>query len=181
MNILTKILPIILISIVFYLFIYNVYPKYQDVLSAVKKINELKNQEKEIDLNIKLIQSLNQNQNIQQLLNNKTLLNAWLPLRPNIEEIIYFIAFNFQNLGLNLGSIDFKIEEENLKFNENVLPVGVLVISLNGNFADRANEVIKLIESSARILKIKSVKLNKAGKADIEVESYYLLKNFEKQ
>lgn len=174
MSILIKIIPVILISIIFYLLIYDVYPKYQDVLSVVKKINELKNQEKEVDLNIKLVQSLNQNQNIQELLKNRNLLNSWLPLRPNVEEIIYFIALNFQNLGLNLENINFGVKEESLSLNENVLPLGVVVVSISGNFADRVNEILKLFESSTRILKVKKVTLNKSGKVNIEVEGYYI-------
>ncbi len=174
MSILSKIIPIILVVVIFYLFAYNIYPKYQNILTAIKKMNELKNKEKELDLNLELIQSLSQNPNIQQLLNNRSLLNAWLPLKPNIEEVIYFFHLNMRNLGLSLDSFNFGVSNEKISFNENVLPVQTITFSFSGNFGNQFDKVIDLIESYVRILNIQNISLSKNGNMNIEVEGYYL-------
>jgi CHASE3 domain sensor protein len=67
MSIFLKLLPIILISIIFYLLIYNLYPKYQELISLTKKLNELQNKEKELNALGKINSNLSQNPNIQQL------------------------------------------------------------------------------------------------------------------
>jgi hypothetical protein len=175
MSILPKLIPIILLSIIFYLFIYDLYPKYQEILKTAQRLNELKNQEKELDLNLQLVQNIKQNPNIQELLKNKNLLNAWLPLKPNVEEALYFFYLSFQKLGFNLlDSININISESALSLNANVLPVSSIQISLSGSFGNQIKEVIKLIESSTRILKIKKLNVNKDGKVNMEVEGYYL-------
>jgi hypothetical protein len=139
-----------------------------------KQINQLKNTEKELDLNIKLFQSLNQNPNIQQLLNSRKLLNAWLPLEPEIEELIFFLYQSMQSIGVNISGINFSISDKNKIFNSNVLPVIPVTVSFNAFLSDKIFDVIKAIESSTRILVIKNIKLDKEWNASIEVESYYL-------
>lgn len=174
MSIIIRTLPLILISIIFYVFVYNLYPQYKSVLDLTKRINELKNIEKELDLNLKLFQSLNQSPNIKQLLSNKKLLNAWLPLKPNVEEIVFFLDQTTQNLGLKLNSINFSVKEKGQSFNSNILPIIPVNVSFNGFFGDKILDLIKSIESSTRILIIKNINLEKDGKVNIEVESYYL-------
>lgn len=177
MNILFKILPVILISLVFYLLIYNLYPKYQETLSLVKKLNELKNKEKEINALEKLIKVLNQNANLQQILSQKETLNIWLPAEPKIEEIIFSLNGLYQSLNLNFPGTDFSFEEKPKSFHKDILPVKIinfqLLVNLNPN---QITPFIDGIEKNTRLMRIKKIILKSTEKAAIDVESYYLPK-----
>lgn len=175
MNILIKILPVILISIVFYLLIYNLYPKYQETITLVKKLNELQNKEKEIKALERLIQNLNQNVNLQQLLKQKEVLNVWLPDQPKIEEIIYSLSSSYQALGLNFEGTDFEILKEPKSFNPNILPIKVINFKLKAQLTpDKINSFLDFLEKNTRLMKIKKVFLSPSEDPEIEVESYYL-------
>lgn len=179
MNILIKILPVILISIIFYLLVYNLYPKYQETITLVKKLNELQNKEKEIKALEKSIQDLNQNINLKQLINQRDVLNIWLPEQPKIEDIIYSLNFIYQTLGFNFNGTDFVISKEPKSFNSNFLPLGVINFKLSIKISsDKINTFLDLLEKNTRLMKIKRIFLSPTETSEVEVETYYLPKSF---
>lgn len=175
MNILLKLLPIILISIIFYLLIYNLYPKYQQTIDLVKKLNELKNKESEINALEKLNSSLNQNPNIRQLLNNKEVLNFWIPEKPNIEELVASLNSIYQANNIIFKGTEFQILEEPRILNPNILPLKVINFNLRAKL-DNSNlmNFLKGIEQNVRLMVIKKAKLSATDDSELTVESYFL-------
>ncbi len=174
MNILVKLLPVILISIIFYILVYKIYPSYQETIELVKKLNELNNKEKELKLTEKLIQSLEQNANIQQLIANKETLNLWLPSEPKIEELIYSLNGIYKSLGYNFEGAEITIKEEKESFQKNILPIGVIDLKFSVNLSPQSLiEFINNIEKNVRLMKIKKAVLSPKG-SSFDVESYYL-------
>lgn len=182
MNLLIKILPVILISIIFYILVYNLYPKYQETIALVKKLNELQNKEKEIQALERLIQGLNQNVNLQQLVSQKEILNVWLPDQPKIEEIIYSLSNSYQALGLNFEGTDFTFLKEPQSFNTNMLPIKVINFKFKAQLtSDKINGFFDFLEKNTRLMRIKKVFLSPSEASEIEVESYYLPKQIDEK
>ena len=175
MNIIIKLLPIILISLIFYVLTNNLYPKYQETIGLVKKLNELKNKEKDLKDLENLIQSLNQNPNIQQLISQKDSLNIWLPKDPKIEEIINSLNALHQSLGIIFKGVDLTISNETKSFNENILPFKVINFRISTNLSeDKIIPFVEFLEKNARLMLIKKAVFYDSGLADLNVESYYL-------
>ncbi len=175
MRIFLKIIPVILISIIFYILIYNLYPKYNETIGLVKRLNELKNKEQEIKSLEKLVKTLSSNANIQQLLSQKETLNIWLPRKPKIEELIYSLSGLYQSLGLDFTGTNFSLEQQPKSFNPNILPVGIINFQLSVNLSsEKIVPFIDGLEKNTRLMKIKKVFLNSEGKSMFDVESYYL-------
>jgi hypothetical protein len=175
MNILIRLLPIILISIIFYLLIYNLYPRYQQTIDLVKKLNELQNREKEINALEALRNSLAQNPNVQQLLANKEILNLWLSDQPKIEELIASLNGIYQANNLVFKGTEFKILEEPKVLNPNVLPLKVISFSLQAKL-DNYNlmNFLNSLEKNVRIMVIKKAKLSATENSELEVENYFI-------
>jgi hypothetical protein len=175
MNIIIKLLPIILIFVIFYLLIYNLYPQYKELINLAKKLNELQNKEKEINALEKLIQSFSQNPNIQQLITNKETLNLWLPQKPEIESILAYLVGIYQINNLTFKGTDFKLIEESKIYNSNVLPLKIISYNLEAKL-DNTNLIsfIDALEKNTRLMVIKKADLDSKGEARFEVESYYL-------
>jgi len=175
MSIILRVLPIILISIIFYLLIYNLYPKYQELISLAKKFNELQNKEKEISDLEKLIQATEQNPNIQQLINNKEVLNIWLPQEPKTENILAFLNGIYQLNNFIFRGMDFRVTGESRVYNQNVLPVKIISYDLNVNLNNNnLMSFIDEIEKNARLTTIKKADIASNGASSFAVESYYL-------
>jgi Tfp pilus assembly protein PilO len=175
MNLVIKLLPIILITVVFYVLIYDLYPKYQGVMDLIKKLNEFHNKEVELDTLQKLIQSISQNPNVQQLINNKDVLDIWLPQEPKIEEVYGSLVGIYQLINLPFKEAEIKISPDPKFFNDNVLPVKVINISLSANLNN--NNLISFIdgiERNARLMVIKKANISSEDVSKFEVESYYL-------
>jgi hypothetical protein len=179
MSIFLKLLPIILISIIFYFLIYNLYPKYQELISLTKKLNELQNKEKELNALLKLMQALSQNPNIQQLVANKEVLDLWLPQEPKIEDILASLVGIYSLNNLVFKGTDFNILEEPKVYNANILPVKVINFSLEAEL-DNSNMLsfIESLEKSVRLMTIKKAKISSDKKSQIEVEAYYLSEKY---
>jgi len=176
MNIFFKILPIILISAIFYLLLYDLYPKYQELIILTKKLNELQNKEKEINALEKLIQTFSQNANIQQLNNNKDILSLWLPQEPKIENILASLIGIYTVNNLVFKGTDFTISEESKVYNQNVLPIKIISYNLSAEL-DNNNLInfIETIEKNTRLMTIKKAKISPPGTAsNFVVESYFL-------
>jgi len=175
MNILIRLLPIILISIIFYFLIYNLYPRYQQTIDLVQKLNELQNKEKAIDALEKLRNSLAQNPNVQQLLANKEILNLWLPDQPKIEELIASLNGIYQANNLVFKGTQFEILKEPKVLNPNVLPLKVINFSLQAKL-DNYNlmNFLNSLEKNVRIMVIKKAKLSATEGSSFEVESYFI-------
>lgn len=182
MNILLKILPVILISIIFYLLIYSLYPKFQETIALVKKLNELQNKQKELNTIEKLIQNLNQNANLQQLLNQKDVLNVWLPEEAKIEELIYTLNIFYQNLGLVFSGANFDMPKDPKSFNPNLSPLKVINFTVPVKLTyDKISSSIDFFEKNTRLMQIKKVFLSAGGDASFQVESYYLPKSLDEK
>jgi Tfp pilus assembly protein PilO len=181
MSIFFKLLPIILLSLIFYILVYNLYPKYQELISLAKKLNELRNKEKELNALLKLIQALSQNPNIQQLISNKEVLNLWLPQEPKIEEILAFLVSIYQMNNLVFKGTNLSLPKEPKSYNPNVLPVKVINFSLEAEL-DNSNllSFIEALEKSSRLMVIKKAGISSDKKSQIEVETYYLSEKSEK-
>ncbi|GIW67147.1 MAG: hypothetical protein KatS3mg096_015 [Candidatus Parcubacteria bacterium] len=174
MNIFLKLLPIILISIIFYLLIYTLYPQYQKTLSLTKKLNELQNKEKELIALEKLITALSQNANIQQLIANQETLNLWLPQQPKIEEILASLNGIYQTNNLIFRGANINIAEEPKQMNPDVLPVRVINISFSAPLnSGNLISFIEGIEKNVRLMQIKQASLSPES-SEFKVESYYL-------
>jgi hypothetical protein len=175
MNVILRLLPIILLSIIFYLLIYDLYPKYQELINLTKKLNELQNKEREINALLKLIQAIFQNPNIQQLISNKEILDLWLPQEPKIEDILASLFGIYSLNNLVFKGTDFNILEEPKVYNQNVLPVKVINFSLEAGL-NNSNMIsfIESLEKNVRLMTIKKAKISSTEASDFEVESYYL-------
>lgn len=175
MSILTKLLPVILISIIFYLLFYNLYPKYQETLRLVQKLNELKNKEKEINAMEKLIQTFSQNPNIQQLLANREVLSLWLPTEPKIEELIFSLNGIYNLIGQVFKGTDFNVSQEPKTLNQNVLPIKIINFRIQANLKnENFRTFIDAIEKNVRIMVIKKANLLPDKESSFEVESYFM-------
>jgi hypothetical protein len=176
MSVFLKILPIILVSIIFYLLMYDLYPKYQELINLTKKLNELQNKEREINALLKLIQALSQNPNIQQLIANRAILDLWLPQEPKIEDILASLVGIYSLNNLVFKGTDFNILEEPKVYNQNVLPVKVINFSLEAGL-NNSNMIsfIESLEKNVRLMTIKKAKISSTETSDFVVESYYLL------
>ncbi len=175
MNIFSKLLPIILISIVLYLLFYNLYPRYQEALRLAQKLNELKNKEREINTMEKFIQTLSQNANIKQLIENKEVLDLWLPRESKIEELIYFLHGIYNINGDVFKGTDFQISSESKSLNPNILPIKVVDFKLQANLKlENLPTFIDGLEKSVRLMKIKKANLYPDKTLTFDVESYYL-------
>ena len=174
MSIFLRLLPIFLISIIFYLLIYNIYPQYQKTLSLAQKLSELKSRQQNVDALEKLITALNQNANIQQLVSKQDVLNLWLPQEPKIEEILASLYGIYQTNNLIFQGADINIVEKPEELNPNVLPVQVININLSAELTpDNLIKFIEGIEKNVRLMSIKQADLS-AEKSQFKVESYYL-------
>jgi len=173
MSIIFKLLPIILVSFIFYLLIYDIYPKYQELLNLTKQLNELKNKEKEIDNLQKLIKILSQNSNIRQLLDNKEVLDLWLPQEPKIENILASLFSIYQVNNLVFRGTRLDVLEEPRVYNSNILPVKVINFKLEIKGDSALMNFIVAIEQNVRLMQIKKAKLS-SEESNFEVESYYL-------
>ena len=174
MNIFLKILPIILITIIFYILIYDLYPKYQQTLALAQELNGLKSKENNINALEKLITTLNQNTTIQQLISNQKVLDLWLPQQPNIEEILASLSGIYQANGLVFKGAEINIIEEPKQFNPNILPVKVVNLNLSVNLAsDKLLSFIEGIEKNVRLMNIKQANLT-PELFQFKVESYFL-------
>jgi hypothetical protein len=175
MSVFLKILPIILVSIIFYLLMYDLYPKYQELINLTKKLNELQNKEREINAILKLIQTLSQNPNIQQLISNRKILDLWLPQEPKIENILASLVGIYQLNNLVFKGTDFNILEEPKVYNQNALPVKIISFSLKAELAkDNLNGFINALEKNTRLMTIKKAKISSTEASEFVVESYYL-------
>lgn len=170
-----KILPVLLISIIFYIIFYDIYPKFKETLELVKKFNELTNKKNEIESLENLISSLQQNSYIQQLLSQKNVLNIWLPSESKIEEIIYGLNIFYQSLGLSFKGVDFNVIEEPKIFNDNLLPVNV--VNLKISLPLQESQILSFIdyfEKNARLMSIKKAFFSVNENDSFDVEVYYL-------
>jgi hypothetical protein len=175
MNIFIKLLPIILVSIIFYLLLYNIYPKYKELISLAKKFNELKNKEKEMNALEKLTQALSQKPNIQQLINNKEILDLWLPQEPKIEDILASLVGIYSANNIVFKGTDFNIDKQPKIYNQNVLPVKVISFNLSAELgSNNLMNFINAIEQNIRLMNIKKAKISSSGPSDFTVESYSL-------
>ena len=175
MNVLIKLLPIILVSIIFYLLIYSLYPKYQELINLTKKINELKNKEKEINALEDLIRSISNNSNIQQLVNNKEVLDLWLPQKPKIEDLLASLNGIYSVNNLIFEGVNFEIENETRIYNQNILPVKIISINLAADLkSDNLMNFISMLEENVRLMIIKKAKISPNMSSYFFVESYYL-------
>jgi hypothetical protein len=174
MNILIRLLPIILIIVVFYLLFYNIYPLYQQTINLAQQLNQLQNKEKEIDSLEKLKNSLIQNPNIKQLLANKETLNLWIPETPKIEELVFYLNGIYQENNLVFKGAEFKISEQPKVVNQSVLPLQVINFSLNAKLTnDNLINFLNGLERSVRIMVVKRAKLTR-DESQLEVESYFI-------
>jgi hypothetical protein len=174
MSVIIKLLPIILISIVFYLLIYNLYPKYQELIDLTKKLNELQNKEKEVDYLYQLIQSFSQNPNIQQLSANRAALDLWLPQEPKIEDIFASLVGIYQINNLVLKGAKIDIASQPKVYNQNILSVKVIHLSFEAPLDNTSLlSFVEALEKNARLMIIKKAKIS-SSMSQFEVESYYL-------
>jgi len=174
MSVIIKLLPIILISIVFYFLIYNLYPKYQELINLTKKLNELQNKEEEINNLSKLTQTMAQNSNIQQLIANRAVLDLWLPQEPKIEDIFAFLFGVYQINNLVFNGVNIDVVSEPKVYNQNVLPVNVLHLSF-GAPLNNTNllSFIEALEKNTRLITIKKARIS-PNSSQFEVDTYYL-------
>jgi hypothetical protein len=175
MSIFLKLLPVILISIIFYILMYSLYPKYQNLISLTKKLNELQNKERELKALEKLVQNLSQNPNVQQLVSNREILDLWLPQKPKIENILASLVGIYQINNLVFKGTNFDILEEPKSYNPNILPVKIIRFPLEAEL-DNSNMIsfIDSLEKNVRIMVIKKFKISSDKKSNFEVEAYYL-------
>jgi len=175
MNILFKLLPIILVSVIFYLLIYDLYPQYQELINLTKKLNELQNKEKEINALEKLIRDVSNNPNIRQLIDNKEVLELWLPQKLKIEDILASLVGIYNVNNLIFKRADFQIESEAKVYNQNVLPVKIININLSTELrSDNLINFVSMLEKNARLMTIKKAKISSVGLSNFVVESYSL-------
>jgi hypothetical protein len=174
MNVLIKLLPVILISIIFYLFIYNIYPLFKDIIALEKKFNQLRDREKEIESLENFVKELEKNQNIKSLLDIKDNLDEWLPKDPKTDHLIYTFFNIYKETGLGSENLNFQVSNQDISFNRNVLPVKPISMFFNFDSIDKAFRFIKIIENNVRIMLVKDISLSKNGEARLSVETYYM-------
>lgn len=174
MNILIKLLPIILILTVFYIFFTDLYPKYQEILTLVQKLNELKNKEKEISSTEELIKSLENNDLIKVFSQKRELLDAWLPQEPKIEELLIYFGslYNAFSLSAQLPKIT---DDSEKRFYQEILPIKTLTFNLNFPTLTNYELFVSNLEKNVRLMRIKKINLNSKG-VDLLGETYYLQK-----
>jgi hypothetical protein len=177
MSIIIKLLPIILLLTIFYLFFTDLYPKYQELLSLVKKFNELKIKEKEVISAEELISSLEKNELIKVFSENgrKDLLEVWLPSEPKKEELLIYLGslYNAFALPASLPAIGDGPEKN---FYQEILPVKTLVFSLDYPTLKNYEFFVDTLEKNVRLMKVKNLKLTPQS-VNLTVETYYLPKN----
>jgi hypothetical protein len=175
MSLLFKILPAILLIVIFYYLVYNLYPKYQELISLSKKINEMQNELKELESIELAIQSMAQNANIQQLINNKEVLDLWLPQEPKLEELLASVVGIYGTTNIVFKGTDFEILNETKSYNPNILPLKVIKFKLTANLTT-ANllSFLEGLEKNVRLMVIKRAEINRGEPSNFEVESYYL-------
>lgn len=173
MRIIFKLIPVILISVILYLFVYDLYPKYQELLASAQKLNELKNREEEINALENLIKSLENNANIQQILLNRERINYWLPVKPEAENIVFTLYNLYTSLGLDFPGTDFQLSEEETFLIPQLLPVRTINFNLKIKPSNNFLDFIKGIEDSVRVMVIKKAVI-KPEESNFEIESYYL-------
>jgi hypothetical protein len=175
MNIFAKLLPIILLSFIFYILIYNIYPKYQETISLVKQINELKNKIKKIESIEKFLQSLNQNNYLQEIYKQKNLLDLWLPTKLQFDSIVASLVGIFQANLFPLKSFQIEIQPDPFYYNNSVLPVK----KVNIKFTTQINNqnlmnFLNSFEQNMRLMSFKKVKISSSESSEFIVETYYL-------
>lgn len=173
MRVIIKFIPIIFIIIIFYIFAYDIYPKYKNLLVSVKKFNELKNREEEIKNLENFITTLKSNPNIQAILNNRKTINYWLPVKPEVDNIIFTIYNLYNSAGLTFYGADFNLSKEPTILVSQVLPVKTIKFNLKIQPSDNFLQLIDGIEKSTRLMIIKKAVI-KPDESNFEVESYYL-------
>lgn len=178
MNILIKLIPIILLSIILYIFVYNIYPQYGNLLASVKKLNQLKNQEEEIKNLKNLIGNLENNANIKTILANKEIVNTWLPIKPEIENILLTLNNLYSSLGLKFLGTDFSLSEQPTVVVSQVIPVKTINFNLKIESSKDFLKFIDSLEKNVRLMKIKRVQVT-PEETNLEVETYYLNLNQE--
>ena len=176
MNIFFKILPVILISMVFYILIYNLYPEYQEVLQTIKKLNELKNKEIEINNVQELIKKLTDNENIKSLLQSSSNLDLLLPQDPKVEYLTAFLFNLYSSNELIFKGMNFGISKEAKYFNNNVLPVSTInfEISVEKPYSE-LSKITSAIENNVRLMRIKRAFIE-PEKFGLLIETYYFPK-----
>lgn len=174
MNILIKLLPIILLLTIFYLFFTDLYPKYQEILASVQKLNELKNKEKEISSTEELIKSLENNELIKVFSEKRELLDVWLPQEPKREELLIYLGtlYNAFSLPSQLPAIADGPEK---RFYQEILPIKTLTFNLNFPTLNNYELFVGNLEKNVRLMRVKKMNLNPKG-VDLVVETYYLQK-----
>jgi Tfp pilus assembly protein PilO len=175
MSLILRLLPIVLISFIFYFLAYNLYPSYQELISLAKEENSLKNKKAELESLIGIKNSLSQGVDIKQFLSKREVINLWIPTEPKIEELIAFLTGIYQAHGLVFKGTQFAVAKNSKSLNPNILPIGVVSFNLQTklNYSDLVN-FIKDIENSARIISIKKASLVDTGEASMVVESYFV-------
>jgi hypothetical protein len=154
---------------------YDLYPKYQELINLTKKLNELQNKEREINALLKLIQTLSQNPNIQQLISNREILDLWLPQEPKIENILASLVGIYQLNNINFKGTQLDIINEPKVYNQNILPVKIINFSLTAELTkDNLNSFIDALEKNTRLMTIKKAKISSTESSEFVVESYYL-------
>ncbi|MCS7200891.1 MAG: hypothetical protein NZ822_01945 [Patescibacteria group bacterium] len=176
MTIIIRLLPIILLCIIFYIFFTDLYPKYQEILKSVQKLNELRIKEREISSTENLIKSLENNQLIASFSKRKDLLNIWLPTQPNQEELLIYLTglYNAFSLPANLPVIN---EGGEKRFYQEVLPIKILNFGLKYPSSNNYQLFVDTLEKNVRLTRIKDLRLT-PKEVELGVETYYFpLKN----
>jgi hypothetical protein len=178
MSLFIKLLPVVFLSIILSILFNNLYPKYKLLIEATKNLNEATNKKVELSNIEKLIQAISQNANIQQLVNNKEVLDLWLPQEPKTEDILLSLIGIYQSQGFIFSGVNFNFGEIK-NYNPNVLPVRTINFELSlqfnkDNYKNDLSNFISSLEQNTRLMNIKQVSLTPDGKAKFVVESYYL-------
>jgi hypothetical protein len=183
MRIFINLLPIILISLIAYVFVKNLIPEYQRTISLAQEINKLNNREKDLKELERIINELSKDKNIAKLIERKETLEVWLPREPQITEIIAYFVNTYRTLGIGeFPGTNFNISKEEKYFvSPFVLPISFITFSLSFDNLDmnKIQEFISYIDKSSRIMKIKKADFSIDEKGNIKsnfiVETYYLI------
>jgi len=184
MRIFLNLIPVILITLIAYVFSSMLLPTYKQTISLAREFNKLRNQEKDLIELERIINELNKDRNISSLLAQKETLETWLPREPKITEIIAYLVNTYRvlNLGEFPGS-NFNIsKEENYFVSPYVLPVSTVNFGLSFEKIDLAKlqEFVSYIDKSSRLMEINKASLSWNEKennlnANFEVGAYYLI------
>ena len=178
MTFIIRVLPIILISIIFYLLFYEVYPSYQETINLTKKIKEIEAKENQLRAIIELLATLKQNANIKNLMALKNNLDSWIPSNYNIDELISSLYGIYNTHGLAFKGTDFRILDEEKVYNPSVLPLKVITFNLTADLnPNNIMSFINAIEKNVRIMVIKKAKIIANQPSEFYVESYYIQTN----